>query len=113
MIALMWKTSAAIRRYLRAYMPTNIALGRLRTRRGLKWAMPAAILIVPAYLFLAAMFSLAIDRGGPAWLHLLVVLYVWNAYKFAALAIWTPILWVRHRPRAIRRGMDPPRLEVN
>lgn len=101
MIALMWNTSAAIRRYLHTYMPTNIALDRLRTSGGLKWLLPVGLLIVSANLFLAATFSSAIDRGGPPWLHLLVLLFVWNACKFVALAAWTPILWLRHRPKAI------------
>jgi hypothetical protein len=63
MIALMWNVSVAIRRYLGMYMPTSIAIDLLRTRRGLKWAVPAALVAVPAYLFAAAMASSAITAG--------------------------------------------------
>ena len=42
MLALLWNLSAAIRGYLRFYMPTNRALDWLRTPRGLKWAVPVA-----------------------------------------------------------------------
>jgi len=43
----MWNLSAAIRGYMRFYMPTNIAIDLLRTRRGLKWAVPVALVAVP------------------------------------------------------------------
>ena len=62
MIAFMWNVSVAIRRYLRMYMPTNIAITLLRSRRGLKWAMPAALVFVLAYLY-AASVATSLDRG--------------------------------------------------
>lgn len=40
MIRLLWALSAHARYYLRRYMPTNIALDAIRTRRGLKWGTP-------------------------------------------------------------------------
>lgn len=61
--------------------PTNVLLGRLRTRRGLKWYMPA-MLIGVAYLWSAASVTTIIDRGGPGWLHVIVMLFVWNGLKF-------------------------------
>jgi hypothetical protein len=91
MIALVWSLSVAIRRYLCSYMPTNIAIALLRSRRGLKWAMPAALALVPTYLFAAAMASAAVDHGGPGWLNILVLLCAWNAMKFAASGALTPI----------------------
>ncbi len=51
MLALLWNLSAAIRGYLRFYMPTNRALDWLRTPRGLKWAVPVAVVVAPAYLY--------------------------------------------------------------
>ena len=100
MIALMWNVSVAIRRYLRMYMPTSIAIDLLRTRRGLKWAVPAALVAVPAYLFAAAMASSAVDRGGPEWLNILVLLCAWNAMKFAASGALTPIRLLRDGRRS-------------
>ena len=94
MIALMWNVSVAIRRYLGMYIPTSIAIDLLRTRRGLKWAVPAALVAVPAYLFAAAMASSAVDHGGPGWLNILVLLCGWNATKFAALAALSPFRWL-------------------
>ena len=99
MIALTWNVSVAIRRYLRMYMPTSIAIDLLRSRSGLKWAVPAALAAVPAYLFAAAMASSAVDRGGPGWLNILVLLCLWNAMKLAAMAAWSSPLLVRARRR--------------
>jgi hypothetical protein len=100
MISLVWSLSVAIRRYLCSYMPTNVAIDLLRTRRGLKWAVPAALVAVPAYLFAAAMASSAVDHGGPGWLNMLVLLCAWNAMKFAASGALTPIRLLRDGRRS-------------
>ncbi len=98
MLTLMWNLSAAIRGYLRFYMPTNIAIDLLRTRRGLKWAVPAALVAVPAYLFAMSLCATVVERGGPGWLNVLVLLFAWNAMKFAALGVVTPFTWLRKAP---------------
>ena len=87
MIAVMWDASTAIRGYLRYYMPTNVVLEMLRTRRRLKWAVPAALVLVPAYLYAVSLVATIIERGGPGWLNVLVMLFFWNALKFAAMSI--------------------------
>ena len=51
MINLPRSLSAAIRGYMRYYMPTSIAVDLLRTPRGLKWAVPVGLVAVPAYLY--------------------------------------------------------------
>lgn len=101
MIALMWHLSATIRRYLRAYMPSNILLDRLRARGGRKWAMPVGSLLAPAYLFLASLMTEVLHHGGPGWLNLLVLLFIWNAMKFLAVAALVPILWLMTRRRPL------------
>jgi len=108
MIALMWNVSVAIRRHLRMYMPTNIAIDLLRTGRGVKWAVPTALFAMPAYLFAAAMASSAVDHGGPGWLNILVLLCAWNAMKFAASGALTPIRLLRDgRRSALARHRVP------
>ncbi|HBS75971.1 MAG TPA: sulfate permease, partial [Microbacterium sp.] len=37
MFRLLWNLSIRVRLFLRTYMPTNILLDALHTRRGLKW----------------------------------------------------------------------------
>ena len=63
------------------YAPTNLLLDAIRTRRGLKWGIPA-MLLAAGYLYAAAICTTIIDRGGPGWLYLLVLLFIWNAFKF-------------------------------
>lgn len=63
------------------YAPTNLLINAIRTRRGLKWGIPAMLLAVP-YFYAAAICTTIINDGGPGWLYLLVLLFVWNAFKF-------------------------------
>jgi hypothetical protein len=85
MIGLLWTLSAALRSYSRACLPSNRAVDWLRAPPGLKWALPVALTLVPAYLFAASVCATAVDRGGPDYLNALVMLFVWNAVKFAVM----------------------------
>lgn len=87
MLALLWNLSAAIRGHLRYYMPTNRALDWLRTPRGLKWAVPAAVVLTPAYLFAMSVAVLFAQRPGLGYLNLLVLLFAWNTLKFAVMGV--------------------------
>lgn len=40
MLRLLWAVSVRTRYFLQRYMPTNILLDLIRTRRGLKWGVP-------------------------------------------------------------------------
>ena len=90
MFSLLWNLSTALRGYLRLYMPTNRAVDWLRTPRGLKWAIPVALFATPAYLFAMSVCAAIVERGGPGYLNVLVVLFLWDAVKFAWLALLTP-----------------------
>jgi len=81
MFGMIWVLSARIRHFLRRYMPTNILLAALRTRRGLKWGVPAMLIAIP-YLVAAVGCAALLERGGGGWLNILVLLFVWNALKF-------------------------------
>jgi hypothetical protein len=90
MLALLWNLSAAIRGYLRFYMPTNRALDWLRTPHRLKWAVPAAVVLTPAYLYAMSVAAVIGARPGLGWLNVLVILFCWNGVKFAWLAALAP-----------------------
>ena len=116
MIRLLWAASVHTRYYIRRYMPTNIALGAIRTRRGLKWGVPAMLVAIP-YLFAASVCVEIISRGGPGWLHILVLLFIWNAMKFLVMGPISGLLLVQarvhdHRKarRAALHGMAMPDL---
>ena len=110
LLVLSVRLAATIHYYLQAFAPTNILLRHLRTRGGLKWAVPAAVLLVPTYLFAAAINTAVIAGGGPGWLNLVAVTCIWNAMKFAWLGVLTPIVWVGHCVRAAgrRHGENAP-----
>ncbi|MGP5054397.1 sulfate permease [Brachybacterium paraconglomeratum] len=91
MFRLIWIASTHVRSFMRHWMPTNILLEKLRTRRGLKFG-PLALLLAVAYFYLASLLTVIIDGGGPRWLYLLVPLCVWNAFKF----LWTgPVIVIQ------------------
>jgi hypothetical protein len=94
---------------LRRFSPTSILLDAIRTRRGLKWGVPAMLLAVP-YGIAAAVCTRLIETGGPGWLNLLVLLFIWNALKFIVIGPISFVLLLvalvreararRHAPRA-------------
>lgn len=79
-------------------MPTNIALDAIRTRRGLKWGIPAMLLAAP-YLLAASICTNLINDDGPGWLNLLVILFIWNALKFVIIGPVGVLLLTRARIR--------------
>ena len=81
MLRLIWTLSVYVRSFMRRFMPTNIALDALRTRRGLKWGVPAMLLAV-VYFYVAGVMTTIIEGGGPEWLYLVLLVCIWNALKF-------------------------------
>lgn len=80
------------------YAPTNLLLNAIRTRRGLKWGVPAMLLAVP-YFYATAICTTIINDGGPDSLYLPVLLFVWNAFKFLWIGPLTLLQWYRHYAR--------------
>lgn len=76
-----WMLSIRAHDFFQHYMPSNRLLAATRTRRGLKWGVPAMLVGVP-YLAIANVCTILIDRGAPEWLHLVVLWGIWNALKF-------------------------------
>ena len=104
MFALIWRITARTHYALRRFMPTNIVLDAIHTRRGLKWGVPAMLLAIP-YALAAAFCAGQADAGGPAWLHLLALVFAWNALKFF-VAGPVSVLWllrVRKSEAMLRR----------
>lgn len=108
MIQQLWTASIRIRtrRVLRRYMPTNILLDAIRTRRGLRWGLPAVLLAGP-YLFVATLCENFVTNGGPGWLHILVVLLTWNALKLLVIGPISLVLlgYLRAREARERRRL--------
>lgn len=94
MFSFLWNLSVALRGYLRCYMPTNRAVESLRTFQGLNWAIPVALIATPSYIFAMSVCATSVERGGPGYLNVLVLLFAWNAMKFAVLGVLTPVYWL-------------------
>jgi len=82
MLRIIWVISIHLRNFMRRFMPTNILLDAIRTRRGLKWGVPAMLIAIP-YLFAASTFTALIDGGASRWLYVVALVCIWNALKFA------------------------------
>lgn len=106
MIRLLWTASAEVRYFLRRYMPSNILLDLIRTRRGLKWGVPVMLLAAP-YLDIAAWCTALIESGGPGWLHLVVLVCIWNALKMVVIGPVSVVLLGGHAPRNAWPGSGP------
>lgn len=78
------------------YAPTNLLLNATRTRRGLKWGIPA-MLLAGIYFCAAAICTAIINDGAPGWLRPLVLLSVWNAFKFLWIGPVSLVQLVRSR----------------
>ncbi len=72
MFRLIWAASVRTHDILRQ-APTNLLISATRTRRGLRWGIPAMLLALP-YWSVASWCITIIDRSGPGWLNLLVLL---------------------------------------
>ncbi|HWV50645.1 MAG TPA: sulfate permease [Microbacterium sp.] len=105
MFRLIWIASVHVRYFLRRYMPTNVVLDLIRTRRGLKYGVPAMLLAAP-YLYVAYLLTGLIEGGGPGWLHLLVLVCVWDAMKFVFMGPVSVVLLARARAREWRERRD-------
>lgn len=87
---------------VRRFMPTNIALDAIHTRRGLKWGVPAMLLAVP-YAWATLLCIGLNETGGSGWLNLVALLFAWNSLKFLVAGPVTLIALVRVRSREERR----------
>ncbi len=102
LIRTLWTLSVRTRSFLRRWMPTNILLDRLRTRRGLKWGVPAMGLGIAYFLVAAASITL-IYGGWSPWLYLVFALSLWNALKFLLFGPISLLLLARARVRERRK----------
>ena len=83
---------------LRRFLPTNILLDAIHTRRGLKWGVPAMLLAVP-YALVAVYSAGMAGAGGSGWLNVLTLLCAWNALKILVAGPLTLIRLLRVRGR--------------
>ena len=97
MFSLIWAASVRIHALLQ-WAPSNLLINRIRSRRGLKWGVPAMLLAVPL-LIAALACSEAARHGGPGWLNLVFALLFWDALKFLVMGPMSLVMLLRERLR--------------
>ena len=97
MFRLIWPASVHTHNIL-SYAPTNLLIAATRTRRGLRWGIPAMLAASP-YLLAAHWCATTIETGGPGWLNLVLLLCAWNSIKLTLNGPMTVILLIRARIR--------------
>jgi len=92
--------------FLRRLMPTDMVIGAINKRRGLKWGLPAMLCAVP-YALAAIYCRAQVEAGGPGWLNLLALLCLWNTLKFVVIGPISllKLIVVRVREAVARRRM--------
>ena len=68
------------------WYPSNIAIAWLRTRRGLKWAWPAMLVLTPGYFALATYLAWLVREGAPGWVGIFALVALVSAVKFLVFA---------------------------
>ena len=114
MFAIVWMLGIRLRSFLRRYAPSNVLLAVIFTRRGLTWGM-LSVLVAGLYLLAAVLCVGLLEGGGPGWVNMLVLLFLWNAIKFA-IAGPVSLLWLvrlRIAEQRARRLARPPELSGN
>jgi hypothetical protein len=105
MLRIIWFISIHLRNFMRRYMPTNILLDAIRTRRGLKWGVPAMLVATP-YLLAASICTALIDGGASRRLYVVALVCIWNALKFIVVGPVSALMLLRRRSsdRSFIRG---------
>lgn len=78
--------AAVIHRGLQVAAPSNRLISRLRARPPRIAVAGALLALACALVSVAAILSELAVRGGPGWLHLVVLVAIWDAMKFVGLA---------------------------
>lgn len=74
---------------MQRYLPTNRPIGCSQPPRGLKWAVLVALVATPTDLSAMSLCVNVIQKGGPVYLNLLLILFYWNVAKSAWMALFS------------------------
>ena len=98
LIRMVFRATASVYYWAQRWLPSNRLLRAIRTRRGLKWGVPA-MAIGAASFYAAAMVTVVIRDGGSAWLNALVVVLLIDGFKFLWIGPVSLVLLVKARWR--------------
>ncbi len=90
---------AAAHRYLQGFAPSDLIVSRVRRGRPSTRVAGSLLALATAFALGAIIAADLASDGGPGWLHLLVLLWTWNAMKFLWAAAMCPIWNLSGRTR--------------
>jgi hypothetical protein len=87
MLILAFAVAALAHRYLQTFAPSNAIAAKVR-REQPRLRVAAGLLVLSGLLAAGAFVTADwVTRGGPGWLHLVVLIAIYDAFKFALLSI--------------------------
>lgn len=92
---------AAVHRVLQLYAPSNLLAARVRKERPRIRVIVGLVVMAAMLVLVAHLLATWAATRGPGWLNLVVVIAIWDAFKFAALAV---IVALRRARVALRQA---------
>jgi len=91
LILLAMRPAAAVYRWCQRWLPSNILVRRVRTRRGLRWGMPLALLGLVYFIVGVGCFG-AVQLGGSPWWYIGVAVCWWTALKLVGHGLYASVM---------------------
>lgn len=107
LISLAMRPAAAVYRWCQRWLPSNRLTAHLRTRRGYRWGIPAALLGAIYFVAGIACYG-AIRLGHTEWFYLGMLICWWTALKLIAHGITATVRLLAaraHENLAVRRAI--------
>ncbi|GAB3597148.1 hypothetical protein [Microbacterium tumbae] len=108
LVRLAMRPAAAVFNWCQRWLPSNILVRRVLTRRGLRWGIPLALLGL--VYFIAGVGCVgAVQLGGPGWWYIGVAVCWWTALKLVGHGLYATVMLpiVRaQESRAVRRAIQ-------
>lgn len=87
--------AAAAHHYLQIYSPSDAIVARVRRARPRIQVAGLLLVLSAAIAFGARILADWAASGGPSWLNLLVLIAIWDCFKFLFLALASALSTVR------------------
>lgn len=92
-------------RLLQTFAPSNILIARVRASRP-SFRIAVGLTALTLVLVSGAHgLGIAIENGAPGWLNLVVLVLLWDAMKFAWMAVLSAIMFAASNWRALGSGL--------
>lgn len=91
---------------LTRWLPSNLVIGWLRTRAGLRWGVPVSLPLALGYFAIALWLAWLVHDGAPGWVVIFSMIALVSAVKFTVFAPVSLVLLGRVKLAERRRGPE-------